>query len=271
MAGKDERLRDAGKSLLELVGVFLGVDPEKRETALDLALASHDLLAPSGDPDARVAQGLAYRLLVWSKSLPFLADLAPRKFPPPLIAKLPSETLLDLCLRFFENGVLGQPIDLAKAASDMLGDPESVIWNDVVVEIDGKTEHLRMETVFGPALLRWALDDDSEETRKFGVTANEKIRALLQLLCKNRALLERHRDDDLSDVYISAYLGTDPTAQRMGLAMTIETVGHIVRCVIGLSEDDTRMNSMRDQVFASREAEVIGHLKASIAADRHSN
>jgi hypothetical protein len=270
MAGQDDRFRDAGKCLLELVGVTLRVAPEKN-TALDLALASHDLLAPSGDPDARVAQGLAYRLLVWSKNLPFLADLAPCKFPPPVAPRLPSETLLDLCLSFIENGILGQSIDLSKAACDMLDDPESVIWNDVVVEIGGKTERLRMEATFGPALLRWALDNDSKESKRFAVNANVKIRTLLQLLCENRMLLERHRDDDLSDVYICAYLGEDPTLQTMGLVMTTEIIEHVVRCGVGLSEDDTRVNSTRNQVFAPREAELIDHLKASIAADRYSS
>jgi hypothetical protein len=138
----------------------------------------------------------------------------------------------------------------------------------VIVEIEGKTERLRIEITFGPALLRWALDDNSKESRELGVTANEKIRALLQILCENRMLLERHRDDDLSDIYISAYLGADPTAQTMGLAMTTETVDHIVSCAIGLSEHDARANSTRDHVFAPREAEVIDHLKASIAADQ---
>ena len=153
----------------------------------------------------------------------------------------------------------------------MLRDSESVIWNNVVVEIDGKSERLRLEAAFGPALLHWALDDNSEESRTFGATTNEKIRALLKVLCENRILLERHRSDDLSDVYVSAYLEEDPTAQKFSLAMTIETINHIVRCVVGLSEDDARANSTRDRILAPRAPEVIDHLKASIAADRRSS
>ena len=268
LAGEQDRSREAGKSLLDLVPVILEVDPDRRSTALELALASHDMLAPSGDSDAFVAQSLAYRLLVWSKRLPFLADMAPCKFPPPIIPRFPSETLLSMCLRFVEEGILAQSIDLGDAAQSMLDDPEHVIWNDAVVEIDGKTENLRMELAFGPALAAWALDDDSEESREFPATADIRIRALLKIVCENRLLLERHRADDLVDVYVTAYLGRDPAARTMEVSLAIETVRDIVRCAVGLSEDDARSNSTRDRAFVPRESEIVDHLRASIAADK---
>lgn len=266
---EDQRLTDAGKTMLKLLNTLMRMESIDTDGIVKVALACYEVLSAVGDRDAQLAQAVAYRLLVWSKQLPFLADLAPTKFPPPIIPKYPSETLLMLCLSFIEEGILNQPLDLSALAREMVEDREIVIKNSVNVTLDGANDFIKLELAIAPALLRWALDDRSEESRKFGGSANDRIRAWLSVICENRVLLERHRDDDFCDVYVAAYIGIEEREEsRIGLALKTESMGEHLKCIVGLSEEDIRAIESRDLIFRPREAEVISHLKNTILDDR---
>ncbi|MBY3132288.1 hypothetical protein [Rhizobium laguerreae] len=261
----DEHWVDAGETLLELLKVVLFNREGDTEPSVQTALATHGLLAALKHEGAGLAQMIAYRLLVWSKRLPFLADLAPSKYPPPILPRFSSGTLLDLSLMFIEHGILDHSLDLETTAHEMVEDSDTVIRNSAQVEIDGVMEHIKFEVAFGPELLRWSLDDENEESLKFNVNADMKLRSLLNTCCENRTLLEGHRDEDLCDIHTMAYVGTGPEPDdRLGLALKIETVGEIVRCIVGFSEDDVRRSEMNIKVFASREAELMAHIEATI-------
>ncbi|QIO51215.1 hypothetical protein HA461_08495 [Rhizobium leguminosarum bv. trifolii] len=261
----EEHWVDVGETLLELLKVVLFNREGDTEPSVETALSTHDLLAALKHEGAGLAQMIAYRLLVWSKRLPFLADLAPSKYPPPILPRFSSGTLLDLSLMFIKHGILDQSLDLEITAHEMVEDSETVIRNGAQVEIDGVMEHVKFEVAFGPELLRWSLDDESKESLKFNVNADMKLRSLLNTCCENSTLLEGHRDEDLCDIYTMAYVGTEPEPDdRLGLALKIETVGEIVRCIVGFSEDDVRRSEMNLKVFASREAELMAHIEATI-------
>ncbi|MGH0297814.1 hypothetical protein [Sinorhizobium meliloti] len=256
---------EVGETLLELLQVVLLKREGDTELSVQTALATHDLLAVLKHEGAGLAQMIAYRLLVWSNRLPFLADLAPVKYPPPILPRFPSGTLLDLSLMFIEYGVLEQSLDLGITAQEMVEDSDTVIRNRAQLEINGVMELIKFEVAFGPELLRWSLDDASKESLEFNVDADTKLRALLNICCKDRSLLEGHRDEDLCDIYTMAYVGTEPAPEdRLGLALKIETVGEIVRCIVGFSEHDVRRSEMNVKIFASREAGLMAHIEATI-------
>lgn len=259
---------ELGEIMQELADVVLLSSDIETELGVQIALATYDLLTACRHEGAALSQVTAYRLLVWSKRLPFLADLAPSKFPPPIAPHFSRGDQLDFALTFFQQGVLDQPLDLGVNARDMVEDPDAVIDNDAEVEINGIRQALRFELTFGPAMLAWALDDESEESVEFGADADLKLRMMLDLCCRNQVFLERHRDEDLFDIYTMAYIGTEPASERrLGLVLKIETMGHMMRCILGLSEEDVGKRGVYGQVAVRHEALLMAHLEATIRSN----
>lgn len=264
--GDQEKWHEAGKALLELTLYLLGMEKDQGELAISSALASRDLLERFGDPDAGRAQLYAYRILVSPKQLPFLPDLPPMKFPPPIAPAIEKNLLLDLCLQFIERGVLDQAIDLAASASLMRDDPEAVIDNRSQVEIDGEIKSVKFELAFGRKLIDWAFEEDAE--LGIGIGADYKLRALLPILCNNKSLLEGFRDDDFVYIYQIPYLGVEePPKNRLDLCLRTESIKDIVRCVVGLSMSDVRMSASRDLAFSSTRRALLDHIRVSVAGD----
>jgi hypothetical protein len=63
--------------------------------------------------------------------------------------------------------MLDQPIDLGESAAEMLADPESVVNNQVQLEIGDEVHSLKFEVAFGAGLIRWALSPEDEWGRKW--------------------------------------------------------------------------------------------------------
>lgn len=59
--GDRNRRAKIGQSMLDLLTALLEADPDCGENAIDLALASRDLLVSVDDPGAQIAQGLLFR------------------------------------------------------------------------------------------------------------------------------------------------------------------------------------------------------------------
>jgi hypothetical protein len=262
--GDDNKRHRVGKSLLKLAEALVDQGRHTFELAITLALLSRDLLHQLDDPDARIGQALAYRMLILPMHLPFLPDMPPTKFPPPISSSVEERVSLPVCLHFIEKGLIDQPIDLGSAASRMHNDPEEVIRNEVKAVVGDETETFNVELAFGPELIRWAFQEMPEED---GTTPDVKLRALLSVLCENSALLDGFQDDDLGYVYKVAYLGSDETGpSRLDLAMKTESIHSLIRCVVGLGINDVRANSVRDLAFASRRADLLEHIQREIAA-----
>jgi hypothetical protein len=247
----DQNLHQAGKTLFTLVQGLLNAPEDRMDLAISLSLDSREILNNFGDPDAKIAQLYAYRMLVHPKRLPFLPDLPPMKFPPPMPSELEESLLLNLCLDFIRQGVLDQDLDLGTIARDMGEDPEFVIKNNVEVEIDGDRNAFFFEIAFGRDLINWAFNDDKWSAE---IGAHGKITALLETLHKNKDLLEMFRDDDYGHVYQTIYFGFEDDPDRLKIALKIESLSRQIRCMIGLSVADVRVNNVRDHLFARRRA-----------------
>jgi hypothetical protein len=96
--GDAAREAELARALLTLMNAVLAFD-EKFELAIRMALLSRDILTRLGDPGARRGQLYAYRLLLNPRRLPFLPDLPPAKFPPPIPPALDEEAILAAVLR----------------------------------------------------------------------------------------------------------------------------------------------------------------------------
>lgn len=264
IGGGDENLHQAGKALFTLVQSLLQALEDRMDLAISLSLASREILDKFGDPDAKIAQLYAYRMLVHPTRLPFLPDLPPMKFPPPIPSELDQSLSLNLCLEFIRQGVLDQYLDLGAIARDMREDPEFVIKNNLEVEIDGDRRPFFIEIAFGRDLIEWAFNDDKWSAE---IGANWKIRGLLEALHKNKDLLEMFRDDDYGHVYQTIYFGFEDDPDRLKIALKIESLGGRIRCVIGLSVAGVRVNNVRDHLFARRSAELLDRIKSAVAAE----
>jgi len=262
IGGDDETLHQTGKALLTLVQSLLQAPEDRMDLAISLSLASRQILDKFGDPDAKVAQLYAYRMLVHPNRLPFLPDLPPMKFPPSIPSDLDESVSLNLCLEFIRQGVLDQDLDLGAIARDMREDPEFVIKNNVEAEIDGDRRPFLVEIAFGRGLIDWAFNED-KWTEELG--ANWKIRGLLKLLCKNKNLLEMFRDDDYGYIYQTIYFGFDDNPDRLKIALKIEALGGQIRSLIGLSVADVRVNNVRDHLLAHHSAELLERIKSAVA------
>ena len=263
--GDRTKLHEAGKALFNLVERLLVLKQEHFDLAISLSLFSREILERFDDPDAKLAQLHAYRMLVLPKRLPFLPDLPPTKFPPPLPPAFEENALRHLCLDFIQQGILDQTIDLSASALEMRDDPKAVINNQVTVSMKGEFLSLKIEIAFGRELIRWSFEDNKWSSRGIGV--NEKLRALLSILCKNRELLEAFRDDDFGYVYQVMYLGFDNSPDRLRLALKIESVENFVRCVVGLSIADVRTNNTRDHIFSERKDTMLEGIRTCIATE----
>jgi hypothetical protein len=262
--GDHDRRRDAGKALLELTLALLPFGSEQFDLAISVALLSRDLLDRLGDPDAKRAQLYAYRLLVAPRRLPFLPDLPPSKFPPPIPPSLEEDILLQVCLRFIEQGVVNDPVDLAAVAAEMRDDPETVIRSTLQLIVDDQSRTLRIELAFSRDLIDWAF---AREAWSEGVDPAMKLRALLSILYESSEQLEVFRDDDLGYVYEIVYLGVeDEHSERLGLAMKTEALDDHVRCVIGLSTGEVRLNGARDLGFEAHRDRLLAHIRRGVAA-----
>ena len=263
IGGDDENLHQAGMALFTLVQSLLQAPKDRIDLAISLSLASRQILDKFSDPDAKVAQLCAYRMLVHPKRLPFLPDLPPMKFPPPIPSDLDESLSLNLCLEFIRQGVLDQDLDLGAIAREMREDPEYVINNNVEVEIDGDRRPFLIEIAFGRGLIDWAFNEDKWSA----LGANWKIRGLLEVLCKNKDSLEMFRDDDYGLIYQTIYFGFDDNPGRLKIALKIEALGGQIRCLIGVSVADVRVNNARDHLLARCRAELLERIKSAVAAE----
>lgn len=262
--GELENLREVGKTLLKIWVALLKVPGDHYELAIALCLLSRDMLERFDDPDGKLAQLYAYRQLVTPTRLPFLPDLPPAKYPPPLAPDFEENTVLHLALDFIQKAMLDQKIDLEQAARELQQDPESAIKNEMRVQIGDEDYTLKVELAFGSDLLRWAFKTDDEFGADIG--PHERLSAMLSLLCENRHLLERFRDDDYGFVYEVIYLGLDESPDRLSLAMKLESFKHMIRIVVGLTATEVRMNSSRDHIFSGRKTIVLQQIAAVIEA-----
>jgi hypothetical protein len=262
--GDGPELHEAGKTLLAIMRALLTVQQDNIELAISLSLLSRNILERFDDPDAKLAQLYAYRMLVLPRRLPFLPDLPPIKYPPPLVPEFEEEVLFHLCLDYIQEGLLSETLDLGKSAAEMLADPESVIKNQAQIQIGDQVHELRFELAFGAELMRWAFNANDDWGPEIG--PDERLRAMLSLLCKNRSLLEGFRDDDYGFVYEMIYLGFDESPDRLSLALKIESIGELVRIVVGLKMAEVRANNVRDFAFSSRKSGVLDQLRAGIEA-----
>jgi hypothetical protein len=255
------REAELGKALLPLMNALLAFD-EQFELAIRLALLSRDILIRLGDADARRGQLVAYRLLLSPRRLPFLPDLPPAKFPPPIPPALDEGAILTACLHFIRHCVVDEIFDLGTVLLEMRDDPETVICNTLGMMIGDRQHQLRLELSFSPELIEWAFADD--ET--LGDDAASKLRAYLEILCENPELLDRFRDDDYGLVYQTLYLGLDaPSAPRLRQAMKIESIGEQLRCVVGIDVDAVRISGARDLASAMQRDRLLSHLRDTVA------
>jgi hypothetical protein len=102
--GDRPKLQEAGKTLISVMQELLKVKEDHFELAISLCLLSRDILERFDDADAKLAQLYAYRMLVLPTRLPFLPDLPPAKYPPPLAPEFEEKLLLNLSLDFIQQG-----------------------------------------------------------------------------------------------------------------------------------------------------------------------
>ncbi|WP_095203060.1 hypothetical protein [Mesorhizobium carmichaelinearum] len=262
--GDRPKLHQAGKTLIAIMQELLKLKEDHIELAISLCLLSRDILERFDDPDARLAQLYAYRMLVLPRRLPFLPDLPPAKYPPPLAPEFEEKVLLPLCLDFIQKGLLDQAIDLGESAAEMLADPESVVNNQVQVQIGDQVHALKFELAFSANLIRWAFNADDEWGPEIG--PNERLRVMLSILCDNRNILEGFRDDDYGFVYEVIYLGFDDSPDRLSLALKIESFAKVIRIVVGLKAAEVRVNNARDHIFSKRKGVLLEQIRALIEA-----
>ena len=263
--GDETKEPEAGKALLSLCKCVLNLPGQNFELVVKLALHSRDILDRAEDPQADVAQLIAYRLLVLPNRLPFLPDLPPTKFPPPIPPSLEENEILNLCLEFIDQGVLAQPLDLCVEAAQMRNDRETVIKNRALVEINGRMREVNFELAFGAGLLDWAFSEDPGHGAQFD--ANTKLRGMLSILCEHRQLLEGFQDDDLGYVYQMIYLGKESNRSNfLGLAMKTECFSDYVRCIVGLKTEDVLSNNVRDHVTAARSVHLLDYIRQHVMA-----
>jgi hypothetical protein len=263
--GAEDREGEVGKALLALTIAVLNFGEQQIDLAITLSLLSRGILDRLGDPDARRAQLYAYRLLVAPRRLPFLPDLPPAKFPPPMPPTFDEDVLLDTCLHFIEQGVIAQDVDLGAIAADMRADPETVIHNTLHLTIDGQLHQLKVELSFSSELIDWAFNADDWTDK--GVGAHWKLRAYLSILCDNRELLERSRDDDFGLICEMIYIGIeDEASPRLGQAMKIESFTDNIRCVVGIDVGAVRTSGARDQGLAMHRDRLLAHIKREVEA-----